>query len=57
MWYLILIKLSTLVDCANRYSDKCFYRVWQGALVVIMWNQGGGNPEILGTSALEQSVK
>jgi hypothetical protein len=57
MWYLILLLLSSLMCCANRYSDECLYSVWHGALVVSLWNQGGGCPEILGTTALEQSVK
>jgi hypothetical protein len=30
MWYLILLLLSSLVGCANRYSEECFYRIWQG---------------------------
>jgi hypothetical protein len=41
------------MDCANHYSEKnTFYRAGQGALRIILWNQGGGGPENLGIIGL-----
>jgi hypothetical protein len=37
MWYLILLLLSFLVDCAYCYSEELFL---QGAVGMSLWNQG-----------------
>jgi hypothetical protein len=48
MLYLILLLLSSLVGCANGYSEECFYKVGEGALGMSLWNHGGGSPEKFG---------
>jgi hypothetical protein len=54
MRYLILLLLSSLVGCANRYSEECFIR--QESLGMSLWYQGSGGTKILGTTALNQHV-
>jgi hypothetical protein len=61
MWHLALL-LSSLVGCANRYSEECFYRVGHGALGMSLWNQEGGVPKkvwepLFYTDILLSSVK
>jgi hypothetical protein len=55
MWYFILLLLSPLVGCANRYSER-FLQCRTGALRMSSWSQGCSDPNSLGTTGLARQM-
>jgi hypothetical protein len=54
MWYLILLLLSSLVGCANRYSEECFLWGKAGGTGDDYGTKGAVAPKSLGTTDLNQ---
>jgi hypothetical protein len=44
----MLLLLTSLMGCANRYYEEDFCRTGQGVMGMSLWNQGGGGPKKFG---------